>query len=91
MIDPGSEVMRKEIESFSQRLRALKEALRERGKLSNANQALLDQIQQHRERLEVKCSNAERAGNWDSIGEEFDRDWNSLVADVAMLENRLYE
>lgn len=56
MIDPGSEVMRKEIESFSQRLRALKEEFRERGKLSDANQALLDQIQQHRERLEVKCS-----------------------------------
>jgi chaperonin cofactor prefoldin len=66
MIDPGSEAMRKEIESFSHRLRALKEELRERGKLSDVNRALLDQIQQHKERLEVKCSNAEKAGNWDS-------------------------
>lgn len=84
MIDPGSEAMRKEMESFSHRLRALKEELRERGKLS-------DEIQQHKERLEVKCSNAEKAGNWDIIREEFDSDWNSLVPDLAMMENRLYE
>lgn len=91
MIDPGIEAMRKEMELFSHRLRALKEELRERGKLSDENQALLDQIQQHKERLEVKCANAEKAGNWDFIKEEFDSDWNSLVADLAMMENRLYE
>jgi hypothetical protein len=91
MIDPGSEAMRQEMESFSHRLRALKEELRERGKLSDENQALLDQIRQHKERLEVKCSNAEKAGNWDFIKEEFDSDWNSLVVDLAMMENRLYE
>ena len=91
MIDPGSEAMRQEMESFSHRLRALKEELRERGKLSDENQALLDQIQRHKERLEVKCSNAEKAGNWDFIKEEFDSDWNSLVVDLAMMENRLYE
>ena len=91
MIDPGIEAMRKEMKLFSHRLRALKEELRERGKLSDENQALLDQIQLHKERLEVKCSNAEKAGNWDFIKEEFDSDWNSLVADLAMMENRLYE
>lgn len=91
MIDPGSEAMRQEMESVSHRLRALKEELRERGKLSDENQALLDQIRQHKERLEVKCSNAEKAGNWDFIKEEFDSDWNSLVVDLAMMENRLYE
>lgn len=91
MIDPGSEAMRKELEMFSHRLRALKEEFRERGKLSDVNRTLLDQILQHKERLEVECSSAEKAGNWDSIREAFDRDWNSLVADVAMLESRLYE
>jgi len=92
MIDPGSsEAMRKEIESFFHRLRALKEELREHGKLSDENQALLDQIQQHKERLEMKCSNAEKAGNWNFIREEFDSDWNSLVVDLAMMENWLYE
>ncbi len=91
MIDPGSEAMRKEIESFSPRLHAWKEELRERGKLSGANQVVLDQIQRHKERLEVNLSNAEKAGNWSSIREEFDKDWNSLVVDLATLENRLYE
>jgi predicted outer membrane protein len=91
MVDTGSEAMRKEIGSFSQRLRALKEDLREGGKLSDKNQALLDQIQQHKERLEAKFSNAETAGNWGFIREEFVKDWNSLVVDATMLENRLYE
>ena len=83
--------MRKEIQAFSQRLGALKDELQERGRLSETTRTALNQIQQHKERLETRLFNAERAGNWDSIKKEFVEDWDSLVLDVSTLENQLYE
>jgi len=91
MLDLRSDAVRKEIQAFSQRLGALKDELQERGGLSETTRTTLNQIQQHKERLETKLSNAERAGNWDSIKKEFVEDWDSLVLDVSTLENQLYE
>jgi hypothetical protein len=67
----------------------LNEELQERSKLSSANRTLFDQIQQHKDRLEAKFSEAERAGSWNLIKKEFAADWNSLVVDLASLENQL--
>ena len=67
MLNLRAEAMSNEIRAFSQRLRVLKNDLRERGKLSEATRTLLNQILQHKERLETKISNAERAGSWDSV------------------------
>ena len=83
--------MRKEIQAFSQRLGALKDELQERGRLSETTRTALNQIQQHKERLETRLTESERAGNWDSIKKEFVEDWDSLVLDVSTLENQLYE
>jgi len=91
MLNLRAEAVSKEIQEFSQHLRALKGELQERGRLSETTRTLLNQIQQHKERLEAKFSNAERAGSWDSIKSEFAEDWNSLVIEVSALENRLYE
>ena len=91
MLDLRCDAVRKEIQTFSQRLGALKDELQERGGLSETTRTALNQIQQHKERLETKLSNAERAGNWDSIKKEFVEDWDSLVLDVSTLENQLYE
>jgi len=91
MLDLSSEGMRKEIQAFSQRLRALTDELQEHSKLSETNRTLLNQIQQHKDRLETKLSTAEREGNWNSIKREFGEDWNSLVVDAATLETQLYE
>ena len=91
MLDRRCDAVRKEIQTFSQRLGALKDELQERGRLSETTRTALNQIQQHKERLETKLSNAERAGNWDSIKKEFVEDWDSLVLDVSTLENQLYE
>ena len=91
MLDLSSEAMRTEIQAFSTRLRGLEDELRERGKLSDTNRAVLDQLQQHEDRLKEKFSKAETGGTWSSITEEFVEDWNSLVLETTALENRLYE
>ena len=91
MLDLSSDAMRKEIDSFSQRLQALKQEFRDRGKVTDANQVLLDRIQQHKDRLAATLSDAERTGNWASVRQQFDEDWNSLVVDLEMAEEQLYE
>ena len=91
MLDLRPEAMSREIGAFSQRLRALENEMQERGRLSKTDRTLLNQVQQHKERLEAKFSNAERSGSWDAIQTAFAEDWNSLVVEVSALESRLYE
>ena len=91
MLDPSPETMHKAVDSVSRRLEDLKMKLQQRGKLSDANQASLDQIQQHQHRLATKLADTERKGTWGFAREEFAADWNSLLADLDTLENVLYE
>jgi hypothetical protein len=91
MLDPSSETMHKAIDTFSQRLLTLKQDFLERAKLSDANQELVDRIQQHKDRLAAKLSDAERTGTWGFVRHDFAGDWNSLLVDFETLEERLDE
>jgi ubiquinone biosynthesis protein UbiJ len=91
MLDPDPEVVRREIASVSRRLQILAEEFRKRGTSSDASQALLDRVQQHKDRLAEKLSDAERTGNWPLVRDDFASDWNSLIVDLETLEARLTE
>ena len=90
MLDLSREAFRKELDSLSRRLQTLAAESREGGKLSEAHQALLDRMQRDKDRLAMRLSDTERMGtNWDVIKPEFAGEWNSLLADVVLLEDQL--
>lgn len=90
MIELTREAFRKELDSLSRRLQTLTERFREPGKFSEEHQALLDRMQRDKDRLATRLSDAERMGtDWDLIKAEFAGDWNSLLANVVLLEEQL--
>jgi hypothetical protein len=91
MLDPNSEDMRKELDALPTRLQTLKEKLGERGRFSDAERAAIDRIERRNDWLAVKLSDAERTGTWGSTRADFLADWNSLIVDLELLEDRLYE
>ena len=85
MIDHSPEAYRKELESLSQRLQALKEEFREHG-VSDTDRAVLDRVHREKDRLAMMLSDAEHTGtNWNLIKAEFGA-WNSFVADLELLQ-----
>jgi hypothetical protein len=91
MLDPNLDDMRKEIDAFAIRLPTLKEHLQEGHRFSVAETTSVERIEQHNELLAARLSSAERSGTWDSIRAAFSADSNSLIVDLEMLEERLYE
>ena len=86
MIDHSPEAYRKELESLSQRLQALKEEFREHG-MSDTDRAIVDRVHREKDRLAMMLSDAEHTGtNWDHIKAEFGGAWNSFVADLDLLQ-----
>jgi hypothetical protein len=53
--------------------------------------ASADQIEQHKNRLALRLGDAERSGTWDSTKTDFIADWNSLIVEFELLEERLYK
>ena len=76
MLNPGPKDFHRELDLLSQRLQALRLEFREHGMVSDADEAVLDRVQQERDGLEVKLSEAERSGRWDFFKNEFGSVWN---------------
>ena len=92
MLHPTPESFRKDLELLSQRLQALREEFRERDLLSDAHKAIMDRMQQEKQRLSAKLAEVEsKRANWDPIRAEFAGAWNSFVADVELLKLRLMD
>ena len=92
MLHPTPESFRKDLELLSQRLQALREEFRERDLLSDAQKAIIDRMQQEKQRLSAKLAEVEsKRANWDPIRAEFAGAWNSFVADVELLKLRLMD
>ena len=73
MLNASANDFHKELNLLSQRLQTLKQDFRERGMISDVDQAILDRVQQEKDGLEVKLSDAERSGHWDLFKNEFGR------------------
>ena len=59
---------------------------------SDAHKAVLDRVQEERDLLAAKLSDAERnPPNWDRVKGEFGATWNSFVTDLNVLELRLQD
>jgi chromosome segregation ATPase len=92
MLHPTPESFEKDLELLSQRLQALREEFRERDLLSDAHKAIMDRMQQEKERLSAKLAEVEsKRANWDLIRAELAGAWNSFVADVELLKLRLMD
>jgi chromosome segregation ATPase len=92
MLHPTPESFRKDLESLSQQLQALRDEFRQRDLLSDAHKAIVELLQRHKERLAAKLAEAEsKRANWDTIKGEFRGAWNSFVADLEMLKLRLMD
>ena len=92
MLHATLDTFRKDLDRLSQRLQTLRQDLRERDLLSDAQKAVLDRVQQERDLLVAKLSDAERnPPNWDRIKGEFGATWNSFVTDLNVLELRLQD
>ena len=92
MLHPSLDTFREDLDRLSQRLQTLRQDLRERDLFSDAQKAVLDRVQQERDLLVAKLSDAERnPPNWDRIKGEFGATWNSFVTDLNVLELRLQD
>ena len=92
MLHPTLDTFRKDLDRLSQRLQTLRQDLRERDLFSDAHKAVLDRVQEERDLLAAKLSDAERnPPNWDRIKGEFGATWNSFVTDLNVLELRLQD
>jgi hypothetical protein len=92
MLHPSLDTFRKDLDRLSQRLQTLRQDLRERDLFSDAHKAVLDRVQEERDLLAAKLSDAERnPPNWDRIKREFGAAWNSFVTDLNVLELRLQD
>ena len=92
MLHPTLDTFRKDLDRLSQRLQTLRQDLRERDLLSDAQKAVLDRVQEERDLLAAKLSDAERnPPNWDRVKGEFGATWNSFVTDLNVLELRLQD
>jgi hypothetical protein len=91
MLNASANDFHKELNLLSQRLQTLKQDFRERGMISDVDQAILDRVQQEKDGLGVKLSDAERSGHWGLFKNEFGRVWNSFITDLGMLELRLMD
>jgi hypothetical protein len=92
MLDPSPEDLRKELDSLSARLHAVKEEFRERGMLSDVHQAILDRIQREKDDLATSLSDAKDTGaDWNRIKAEFGRSWNSFIVDLDLLDLKLLD
>ena len=92
MLHPTLDTFRKDLDRLSQRLQTLRQELRERDLFSDAHKALLDRVQEERDLLAAKLSDAERnPPNWDRVKGEFGATWNSFVTDLNVLELRLQD
>ena len=92
MLHPTPESFRKDLELLSQRLQALREEFRERDLLSDAHKAIMDRMQQEKQRLSAKLAEVEsKRANWDLIRAELAGAWNSFVADMELLKLRLMD
>jgi hypothetical protein len=92
MLHPTLDTFRKDLDRLSQRLQSLRQELRERDLFSDAHEAVLNRVQQERDLLAAKLSDAERnSPNWDRIKGEFGATWNSSVTDLNLLELRLQD
>ena len=90
MLSPTLDTFRKDLDRLSQRLQTLRQDLQARN--SEAHTAVLDRVQQERDSLAAKLSDAERnPPNWDRIKGEFGATWNSFVTDLNVLELRLQD
>jgi hypothetical protein len=90
MLSPTLDTFRKDLDRLSQRLQTLRQDLQARNLFSDAHKAALDRVQQERDSLAAKLSDAERP-NWDRIKGEFGATWNSFVTDLNILELRLQD
>jgi hypothetical protein len=92
MLHPTPESFGKDLELLSQRLQALREEFRERDLLSATHKAIMDRMQQEKERLSAKLAEVEsKRANRDLIRAELAGAWNSFVADVELLKLRLMD
>lgn len=91
MIDASPETYHEELGQLSQRLQLLREDFRQHGMISDADRAILDQVQREKDGLEEKLSEAERTGQWPTFADEYGRIWNSFITDLEMLELRLMD
>ena len=92
MLHPTLDTFRKDLDRLSQRLQTLRQDLRERDLLSDAQKAVLDRVHEERDLLAAKLSDAERnPPNWDRVKGEFGATWNSFVTDLNVLELRLQD
>ena len=92
MLHPTLDTFRKDLDRLSQRLQTLRQDLRERDLFSDAHKAVLDRVQEERDLLAAKLSDAERnPPNWDRVKGEFGAAWNSFVTDLNVLELRLQD
>ena len=92
MLHATLDTFRKDLDRLSQRLQTLRQDLRERDLLSDAQKAVLDRVQEERDLLAAKLSDAERnPPNWDRVKGEFGATWNSFVTDLNVLELRLQD
>lgn len=89
MLGQTPEEFHRELDMLSQRLQVVRLEFREHGMLSDADRAVLDRVQQEKDRLEVKLLDAERSCQWDLFQGEFGSSWNSFITDLEMLELRV--
>ena len=92
MLHATLDTFRKDLDRLSQRLQTLRQDLGVRDLFSDAHKAVLDRVQQERDLLAAKLSDAERnPPNWDRVKGEFGATWNSFVTDLNVLELRLQD
>ena len=89
MLGRSPDEFHRELDMLSQRLQAIRQEFREHGMVSDADQNVLNRVQEEKDGLEVKLSDAERSGQWDAFRGEFGSIWNSFITDVEMLELRV--
>ena len=85
MMNSSLDEYRKELEPLSRRLQILAQDVQEHGNLSDAQQAVLGQIERKMERLAATLADAQPGMKWDAVKSDFAAEWNSVVEGLTML------
>ena len=86
MLNPTAEDFRKELRYVSERLDQLAKSCEDAAWLSDADRALVRQVQREKDHLALRLF---RMGNWDKIKTQFAGEWNKFVMDMDQLELRV--